>query len=213
MTPVQRWALITAGVVGLALSIGSALALPSFRAERQQLAAAQHAVAAATQHAKAVEQTADSLRHIALHADSLRTAATLSVIRLTAKAAHADTVFQQVAASAPDTCGSIVLAADSALADKDSTISALHIEAHNAEVAEITNGVRADSLLAVLLPLQTASDSLSHAASALAHAVRPSLVQRLKALLPKPSIGLSAGINSTGKPDLIAGVSLGWTIP
>lgn len=69
--------------------------------------------------------------------------------------------------------------------------------------------VAVDTLTPALAREKAASAALQAASGHLANATGPSFWKRL---VPRISIGVSAGVNPQGRPDAVAGVSLGWPL-
>jgi hypothetical protein len=60
-----------------------------------------------------------------------------------------------------------------------------------------------------LATVRASQRQLEAATSTLVRVAKPSV---LRALLPRPGIGLAAGIDATGRPAVVAGVTFGWTL-
>lgn len=110
-------------------------------------------------------------------------------------------LYNAAKAAAPDTCRTVVIAADSALAAADSALAASERKAMLLELS--LSQVR--PALAQLLP---ATVQLSTATLQLEKASRPSLLVRLR---PKIGFGGSAGVDVHGKPNVVTGITLSWT--
>jgi hypothetical protein len=101
----------------------------------------------------------------------------------------------------PDTCDFIFATA------KD--LQAGLTGALNAErSAHALTKISRDSLELALIDLRVATSRLSSAATAVASTSRPSFWQRLK---PRPGAGGVVGIDMTGKPNAVVGLTLGWS--
>lgn len=106
--------------------------------------------------------------------------------------------------AAPD---SIIAAADSALAAADSTISDLR--------TSLGSQIEATAALQVALETEQAAhqktantlNELRTTATSLVKATRPSLIGRL---LPKAGFGAAAGLDITGRPNVVVGVTVSF---
>jgi hypothetical protein len=78
----------------------------------------------------------------------------------------------------------------------------------NLRSANVSLSTALDSTVAALDGLRAAQVNLSGKAAILASAARPSLLSKL---LPKPGFGIAAGVNALGQPQIIVGVTLGWS--
>lgn len=104
--------------------------------------------------------------------------------------------------SAPDTCAALVAAADVALANADSVSSELR-------TANVSLHTALDDTRVALAGVRAVAVILGAKASILERAARPSWASRL---IPKPGIGIAAGVDLTGRPTVLVGVTFGWSV-
>lgn len=104
-------------------------------------------------------------------------------------------------AVAPAPCAPVVALADSALASADSV-------SRDLRRANVSLQTGLDSAVAASSRLRDAQVNLSAKAAVLSDAAKPLFISKL---IPKPGFGLAAGVNSLGQPQLIVGVTLGWS--
>lgn len=168
-------------------------------------------VARAAAHETAVDRQA-SLVEDSAHAALARAAVATEAARRAENRANAARVrFEQAATTAPADCDSLVAAADSALAEADSVASSLAFA--NSQLRQGAVGLQQalDSTRAAAAEVKAAAVDLSGKAGVLVAATKSSFRDRLRALLPHPGIGLAAGVNAAGQPQIIVGATLGWT--
>lgn len=194
-------------VGGVALRSRDAAQLDSaLDAARTARLALQRAAAQAA-HADSVAVSAEarardlSVRELRLVATADTATHTLAVLRA-----------RYAAAPVPDTCRSIKAVADSALAADDSVAA-----------SQYAARLAADDRAAVLqMGLDTTRDALAHLRSAavvsafatasLEHAAKPPLLSRLfKSLAPRVGVGVSAGLDVHGTPNVVTGITVGWS--
>jgi len=204
-----------------AVVIGAAVALlavvgAGVRHSQEKLAVArdeaQKAVAAAvlaqkqadasTRVAAAYQLAADSAvaaEHRAeLHADS----AARAVVRLRSS-------FAEKAKTAPDTCRPVIAAADSTIAALDSTVQGLTSALRSSQEARSDLQTALDTTRAALARTKASDADLIRATSVLIKASHTPFYLRL---LPHPGISSTAGVDIHGKPNIVTGLSLGWSI-
>lgn len=210
---VERVALLVVSVVGLIAAIDSIHSASSLSSERAAVVSAQAAAAVASHRADSAIRFSDSLRLVVSHTESVRDSALRHAAALAARATVRDTVFHLAAGAAPNTCASVVAAAEASIATKDSIIDSLHVAIAAAGRADTTIAEGADSLRAALVSLRDSTATLSRAAGALAVAAKPSLLARFERLLPKPGIGVSVGVTPAGQPQIVTGITFGWALP
>lgn len=117
------------------------------------------------------------------------------------RATTLDAKYRVLASVAPDTCRPIVIYADSALAAKDSEAVELRVALRAAQDA--TSNYKAG-----LDTLRGASVSLVSSSKDLLVASKPTFVQRIT---PHVGFGAAVGVDATGVPRAILGVTLGWS--
>lgn len=105
---------------------------------------------------------------------------------------------------APD---SIIAAADSALAAADSTISSLRTSLGEQIEATAKIQVALEAERAAHHETASALTNLKTSSSSLVAATRPSLIQRI---LPRTGFGAAAGLDITGQPNVVVGVTLSF---
>lgn len=180
-------------------------ALDASRAARLAL---QSAVARSA-HADSVAAAAVAGSHVAaereqravLHADS--TGRVLAVLRER---------YRAVSAAAPDTCLSIVAAADSALAAGDSVRASLDAALHAADDRAAFLQVALDTTRDASAKLRAASVQSAFATAQLERDAKPPVLSRfLKAAAPRVGVGLAAGLDISGRPNLVTGITIGWS--
>ena len=187
---------LTLALLAVAALAGAGIA----RNAGTDVAIARHDAEAAREIARAAENRAGL---IAEHASQVEAAARLNERRADSLAALPARVrYREVAVTRPDTCATIVAAADSALAQADSVSSALR-------KANLGLHTALDSTNTALALVRGSQRQLEATTANLERAARPSLAARL---LPRPGFGLAAGVDATGRPALVVGVTLGWSL-
>lgn len=116
--------------------------------------------------------------------------------------------FVVAAAAAPDTCGPVIAAADSALAAADTTIAA---DSAALRASERARGILQSSLDSVRSAARTLAPATINVSAALDNLERASHQPFYLRLLPHPGFGASYGIDAGGIPHLVTGFTLGWT--
>ncbi len=106
--------------------------------------------------------------------------------------------------AAPDTCRPIIVTADSALAAKDLVIAQQDSALAADTKIERDLHLEVDTLRVALTTLSSAAKTEVKVVAKLTH--RSWLVK----LLPTPGIGVAAGLNPAGSPQVITGITLGW---
>lgn len=187
--------------IALALTlVASVIGAGVARQAGTDVAIARHDAHAAREIAQAAENRAGLLAEAA---DRAAQAARVNEHRADSLAALPARVhYVATRAQAPDTCAALVAVADSALAQADSVSSALRSANQSLHTA-------LDSTNTALALVRGSQRQLGVATSNLERAARPSLAARL---LPRPGVGLAAGIDAAGRPALVVGVTLGWSL-
>lgn len=176
------FALAAVPVFALGGFVGS---LPASRAA-DALLVARHDASVARELSRAADNRAELLAERAAGAEHRAD----SLERLPAR-----TIYRTVAAAAPDTCRVVVRAANAALAQDSSAAVSLHEALDSTKVA--------------LTTVRGSTRQLEAATANLERAAKPSL---LRALLPHPHLGVTAGIDATGRPAVVAGIGFGWSL-
>lgn len=203
-------------VVGYALGIAflATVTFAGLRAHdnltvaRTEAASARAATVAAMQQAVIAKNAADKLLVKAAQADSIRRAAETRAAVAERIVGQQRIAFENAVNSAPDTCKTVIAAADSVIATQDSVIADLHqaLAADSVQRAFLTFAL--DTSRAALAGLDKAATVLVAADAKLAGASRRPLLLRL---LPRPGFGLSAGVTHDGRPAVLTGITLSWT--
>jgi hypothetical protein len=207
---IPRPAWYAVAVIAVALLAFSGRAYTEKLAVAQSDAASARAVATqALQHAADATSLASAFRAKAnLLADSAAAATRLADLA-EQKSVRLRGSFTATAATAPDTCRLVILAADSALVVQDSAITTLHTALQSAQDARLALTAALDTTTAALAALRVSGTALVHADAALSHAARPSLFTRL---LPHPGIGVAIILDPTGTPRVGVGLALSWPL-
>jgi hypothetical protein len=160
---------------------------------------------------KDAAQAADAAAGLQLQVATLtnsRDSAIVAALAHKQRAAKLVTVYDTLRLVAPDTCKTIVLTADSALAEKDSVIAADSAALRSALVAQTVLQASVDTLVPALAKLRTGATALVKADAKLAWR------QLVLRFLPSPGVGFApVGIDASGKvhgPQLVAYV--GWKL-
>lgn len=167
-------------------------------------------VARAVAHETAVDRQA-SLVEDSAHAALARAAvATASAVKAQSRADAARARFESLSSNAPADCDSVVASANVALQAADSVIGGL--KSANYQLVQGASGLQRalDSTRVAAAEVKAAAIDLSGKAGVLVAATKPSFRDRLRAILPRPGIGLAAGVNAAGQPQIIIGATLGW---
>jgi len=197
------------GLVMIALTIVGGVVAVHYRAKAAvtaaEAAAAEHTVAVArdsvrvvSARAIAAEQRGDSLLAVAARASRAAgvDSAQLAVLRAR---------FVQLASAAPSACADVATSAASALGESDSVASHLTTKADSDSAAAAYFRAALDSTRAANAALLAAD---THADSTRAAAAKPEpFLARIK---PHWGVGFAAGVNLSGKPEGILGVTYGW---
>jgi hypothetical protein len=124
------------------------------------------------------------------------------------RAATAKKTYETAVAEAPDTCVTVIEAADSTIAALEEAVDSLQA-ANETQAVQIAGLQTAnDTLVASAEAQQRAPPSLRAAAKDLANAAQPSLFSKL---LPKTGVGIAVGLDVTGRPAAVVGVTIGWS--
>jgi methyl-accepting chemotaxis protein len=125
------------------------------------------------------------------------------------RASEAKGAYRAAVAIAPDTCSRVVAAADSTIVALEETVE--HLERSNEKLEVANKGLRTanDTLTAGIEKQQEALNTLRAAATNLANSTRPSFFSRL---LPKTGFGVGIGVDITGRPTAVVGVTVGWRL-
>lgn len=168
-------------------------------------------VARAVAHETEVDRQA-SLVEDSAHAALARAAvATASAAKAQSRAEAARAHFESLSSNAPADCDSVVASANIALQAADSVIGGL--KSANYQLVQGASGLQRalDSTRVAAAAVAAAAVDLSGKAGILVAASKPGLGSRLRALLPHPGIGVAAGVNALGQPQVIVGATLGWS--
>jgi len=210
----SRIALVAVAVLGLVGVAAGGVFYPVNRrlAEAQaDLHSAQVTAKAAVLRADVAQITSDSLRAAASHALAARDAALALATKQEARGAALADNFHTAAKASADTCAGLVEVAEHIFAVKDSTIASLHVALDSATSAAQGFKRSSDSLRVALTDLRASTVKLDASATRLEHAAKPSLLSRLGHLLPRPGVGVAAGIDQLGQPHFVTGITLGWS--
>jgi hypothetical protein len=192
-------------VVGTGVSRHYAAGLATARTET---ATAQDALRAslvtASRDSAAAAEFADSAR-IERAAAAVEHARADTAHRLAATALGA---YRTLRATVPDTCQAVTRAADSVIS-LDSAAS----DHQSAEISDLHRSLineqnRGDSLSHALTLVTGSAGTLDGKVAVLIGASKPSVISRL---LPHLGAGLALGVDATGQPHAIIGVTLGWS--
>jgi hypothetical protein len=125
------------------------------------------------------------------------------------RANQAKTTYMAAVAVAPDTCNRVIAAADSTIAALEESVERL--EQSNDKLEAVNEGLRTanDSLVVGIEEQQAALAKLRAAASDLVDSTRPSFFSRL---LPKTGFGVGIGVDMTGRPTAVVGITVGWRL-
>lgn len=135
------------------------------------------------------------------HADSVNT--NLSVLRER---------YRVASAVVPDTCRPIKAAADSALAASDSLSASLRAALTAADDRASHLQVGLDTTRDALAKLRSASVAAVIATARFEDAAKPNVLSRiLKFAAPRVGFGVGAGLDTHGRPNLITGITVGWS--
>lgn len=200
--PKHRWLLPT--VVGALLVFGIVSAVNASHAGVEARLARQ-ATAQALKDATHAASVAATAQHLADVSRIERDSALAKANILAARSARLRASYKTVAAIAPDTCRPIVISADSALAAADSAQAALRVALAASQRSEQLLQIAVDTLVPALQTLRSTATTLVKADTKLA---RRTLLSRL---VPHVGGGIAFGIDATGAPRLITGVTLGWS--
>lgn len=168
-------------------------------------------VARAVAHETEVDRQA-SLVEDSAHVALARAAVAIEGARRAENLASASRArFDARARVAPVECDSVVAAAQSAIAASAVTLDSL--KSANSQLVQGASGLQRalDSTRVAAAVVAAAAVDLSGKAGVLVQASEPSLRDRLRAILPHPGIGLAAGVNAAGQPQIIVGATLGWS--
>lgn len=191
------------GAVLVPAHLNSRLASATAAAESARIA-----TVAALDSAARLERIAADVRQQA-KADSARAdSAEAHAAAIEQRAAVRTGSYEQAARQAPDTCRVVIAAADSALATKDSTVTALHSALDLSHKAEADLTAALDTTALALKRVQDAAVPLTKAVTVLEKASHPSFFTRL---VPRVGPGAAAGIDAYGKPNITYGIALSWS--
>lgn len=179
----------------------SAQARAELRLARQATDSALGVAASALAHDSA--HTAEDAR-LKVLADSARAEA----LRFKHQAAVARARFADATDSAPDTCDVVIALADAAFAEQDSLLIATEAERDIALTRALGLQIDRDSLRAALVLLRGSTVTLARAADAVA-SPRRSLLARLT---PRFGFGVAGGVDPSGRPNAVVGVTFGWPL-
>lgn len=207
-------------LVGLAVAIvlSNVARIVSQHRDQSQLAGARAeatqaraAAAAAIAHGDSLSTRAAADRAAAARALASRDSAVLVAKVLDAQANSLEADYHTAAKAAPDTCKVVVARADSALAKRDSAYAAQSLAMAHADTAAQDALRAADSLRVAYSGVRASTVNLATKTAILVDVSRPSLLSRIANLSPKPGVGIAFGVDPTGVPRLITGITLGWS--
>lgn len=164
----------------------------------------------AVSKSKAAEAFATSQIEIVTTLQKQRDAAAARAAKSEKRSIALDAQFHTLAAAAPDTCGPVIAAADSALAVKDSIIAEKDTALAAADTIAARLRLSVDSLRQANANLIPATEFLASTQAALAAKLthrEPFYIR----IVPHLGFGLAAGVDALGTPHLIAGITLGWS--
>lgn len=191
-------------------------------AERAALDSAHVALAAANARAdSALDFAGQASSEAAFHASrasaygQIAHNARLRADRLAGEASAATAAYRALAAAAPDTCRPALDAGDIALAKADSTADAFKHEADasTARAADLETALHKaeaarDSLRGAVVSLRAAAGQVDDAAATLARSTERTWRERL---MPRPGVGVAAGVSPAGRFDVVTGPTLSWS--
>jgi hypothetical protein len=166
---------------------------------------ARQTTAQALKDATLAASAAASAQHEASTARIERDSAIARAALQTAHSARLRTSYHVAVVSAPDTCRSVVVLADSALAAADGVTVQLRAALSASQNGERALQTAVDTLLPALQHLRSASSTLVRTVNTQAHR---SLMSKL---LPHLGAGIAVGVDGVGAPHLITGITLGWS--
>jgi len=111
----------------------------------------------------------------------------------------------------PDTCRTIVAAADTVLATADSVVSALRSALSASDERAVFLQLSLDTTRAALLQLRVAAHRSVAATAQLERRIAPSFLMRLARLAPRLGVGAAGGIDRYGRANVTTGITLGWS--
>lgn len=186
------------------------------RHSQEKLAVARDEAQKAVATAALAQKQADASVRVA---DALRRTADSVAARAHQEAARADSAqhvadrlrgaYAAAVRQAPDTCRAVIASADSVIAAQDTTISMLQGALTSSEEARSDLQTALDTTRAAFVRLRDAQVPLLHATTELVKASHPSLLARL---VPHFGLGSTAGLDTHGRPAVVTGLSLGWSV-
>lgn len=196
-------AALAAGIIAGGESLSSRLDVA-----RADAKAARESTQAALKSAAIADAAASALRFQAQALDAQKVAAVARADSAERSATRLKGSLAALVKSAPDTCRPIIVTADSAIAAQDSTITSLRLGLTLAQEERSKLLTAVDTLTAANARLRASAANLVSVDAKLDKRSRGSLLLRL---LPHPGVGLAAGVNPAGQPQVVTGITLGWS--
>ena len=208
----RKYIFVGVGVLFLILGFGWSMVRRHERAldkARIELAVARGDTRSALLRADSLAAIADSAERRADSLVSVAEAAKKRAVQAESDAAIYRERYRVAALAAPDTCAPALAAADSALAATQSVAEQYRQGLAAAIGASLELQKALDSTQVALSTVEASARRLEAKAAELERASRPSLFSRL---LPRPGVGVAAGVDRNGKPAAVAGITLSWTL-
>jgi chromosome segregation ATPase len=195
---------VVIGATLAALAVAGWLAASVVSSARVELKFAEAATKAALKQSDAALAAADAAGKQVVALRAQRDSALVKADRQSRLATRLTGQLAQIEKTAPDTCRPIIITADSALAAKDSEIAQKDSALQAEQKIEQRVQFEADTLRAALTRLSSAAKTEVKAETKVTHR------SLLAKLIPTPGIGVAAGFNPSGSPQVITGITLGW---
>ena len=206
--------------VGLGVVVFSAIAVVSgiraFALQGESLEVARQAAVVAVQYADSVTAasvvkmtSADSAKREADKERRRSDRLAREAVALESELGRLEVAYALAAETAPDTCAEFIARADSVLEQAGASVLRWHaalLASQNA-VAGLSRAY--DSVAVVNADLQRTIAGLSAKTGALVSAVH---VPFFKRLLPQPHVGVTVGLDATGRPSAVIGIGAGWRL-
>lgn len=199
-------------VVAIALAVYSSAATSSLARARQDAVQAAEATAIALARANELKVYADSVESAARQRDAVAAARVRDAARSERAALAARASFAAAAKAASDTCAEVVFEAEKALARAEAVAEDWHDAYVEQKAATGLLEAANDSLVAALAAVTPAAEKLVEKTGELvAESAPPSIVQRLRAAItPNVGVGAAIGVDVTGRPNAVVGITIGW---
>ncbi len=178
------------------LAVARAEADSAQAASRTALSAGRAALTAASEYKAAYDLASNTAHAEKLRGDSA-----------TSRASIALAAYRTLRAAAPDTCHTVTAAADVALESDSLALVARTAENSALHKALLNQQKRADTLSAALPIEMAATGRADGALTNLTRASKPSLTR----FLPHLGAGVALGVDATGAPHTVIGITFGWT--